>query len=176
METARAYNDGSRLWMSETKTLIVSRVSDWWSRGVFLIYCWELPWRWFNKDLIRCLFSESRLKSHPSLSLSPCVSKYHNRKCWNSNKTQTGRRWRDDERQVMWDTLLRPKINSPAEIVTKYISIKIYFGHVTGQQFPIAVTMRHDTGLTPLIISIIMKCFMKCCSTPKITGTQTSCY
>ena len=162
--------------MSETKTLIVSRVSDWWSRGVFLIYCWELPWRWFNKDLIRCLFSESRLKSHPSLSLSPCVSKYHNRKCWNSNKTQTGRQWRDDERQVMWDTLLRPKINSPAEIVTKYISIKIYLSHVTGQQFPIAVTMRHDTGLTPLIISIIMKCFMKCCSTPKITGTQTSCY
>ena len=47
---------------------------------------------------------------------------------------------------MMWDTLLRPKINSPAEIVTKYISIKIYFSHVTGQQFPIAVTMRHDTG------------------------------
>ena len=56
--------------MSETKTLIVSRVSDWWSWGVFLIYCWELPWRWFNKDLIRCLFWESRLKSHPSLYLS----------------------------------------------------------------------------------------------------------
>ena len=66
----------SQLWMSETKTLIVPGVSDWWPWGVFLIYSWEqrTAWRWFNMDLIRCLFSESRLlESHPSLSLSLCL-------------------------------------------------------------------------------------------------------
>ena len=171
----------SRHWMSETKLSLSRSVSDWWSRGVFLIYSWELrtAWRWFNMDLITCLFSESRLESHPSLSLSLSLSQNittGNAKIQIKHRREDGDKMTSDKwcgRRYFGLKLIHQRRLSPNIFTLKYIWVTW-----PGNSFllPWQCNMPWACGLTSMIISIIMKCFMKRWSTPKISGTRASCY
>ena len=146
--------------------------------GCFLDLLLRILWRWFNKDLIKCLFSESRLKSHPSLSPALSVSKYHNMITTGNAKTKIQiKHRREDGDEMTSDNWWGTRYSSLKLIHQRRLSPNIFESR---DRVTVSYCRDNPTWHRPvarlMIISIIIKCFMKRCSTPKITGTQTSCY